>query len=85
MASTYISVASAQLHQHKMIDSVNGQIYRNTFHARYSRAPLTSASDVGRPCTTARKEAKSVRSGTRHPSHFHTTLKQYRIKSAATQ
>ena len=31
----------------KKTDSVNGQIHSNTFHARYSRAPLTSASEVG--------------------------------------
>ena len=49
-----------------------------TFHTRYSRAPLTSASEAGRPSTTARKEDKSVRSDARHPSHFHTTLQQYR-------
>ena len=69
----------------KKTDSVNGQIHSNTFQARYSRAPRTFANEVGRPSTTARKEAKGVRSDTRHPSHFHTRLQQYRIKSAATQ
>ena len=64
---------------------VNGQIYSNTFHARYSRAPLTSTSEAGRPITTARKEAKGVRSHVRHPSHFQATLQQYRSKSATTQ
>ena len=33
----------------KKTDSVNGQIYSNTFHARYSRAPLTFTSEVGDP------------------------------------
>ena len=66
-------------------DSFNGQIYSNTFHARYSRAPSTSTSEVGRPSTTARKEAKSVRSDTRHTSSFHTTMQQCRSKRAATQ
>ena len=66
-------------------DSVNGQIYSNTFHARYSRAPLTFISEVGRPSTTALKETKGVRSEARYPFHFHTTLLQYRSKSAATQ
>ena len=65
--------------------SVNGQIYSNTFHARNSRAPLTSTSEVGRPSTTARKEVISAKSDARHPSHFHTTLQQYRSKNAATQ
>ena len=69
----------------KKNDSLNGQIYSNTFHARYSRAPLTSTIEVGRPSTTARKETESVRSDSRQPSHFHTTLQQYRSKSAATQ
>ena len=69
----------------KKTDSVNGQIYCNTFHARYSRAPPTSTSEVGRPSTTARKEAKSVRSYARHQSHMNTTLQQYRCKNAATQ
>ena len=36
----------------KKIDSVNGQIYSNTFHARYSRAPLTSKIEADRPSTT---------------------------------
>ena len=31
------------------------------------------------------KEAKCARSDARHPSHVHTTLQQYRSKSAATQ
>ena len=66
----------------KKTDSVNGHIYSNTFHARYSRAPLTSTSDVGRPSTAAQKETKGVRSDARHPSHFHTALQQYRSKSA---
>ena len=39
MVSTY---TCAQLHQQQQTDSVNGQIYSNTFHARYSRAPHTS-------------------------------------------
>ena len=80
----HISVASAQLHK-KKTDSVNDQIYSNTFHARYSRAPLTSTSEVGQPSTIALKEAKSVRSDARHLSQFHTTLQQYCSKSAATQ
>ena len=66
-------------------DSVIGQIYSKTFHARYSRAPLTSTNEVGRPSTTAQKETSSVRSDNRHPSHFHTTLQHNRSKSAATQ
>ena len=65
--------------------TVNGQIYSNTFQARYSRAPLTSTSEAGRPSTTAQKKAKRFRSDARHPSHFHTTLQQYHSKSAATQ
>ena len=69
----------------KKTDSVNGQINSNTFHARYTGAPLTSASEVGLPSTTARKDAKRVRSDARHPSHFHTTLQQYRSKIEATQ
>ena len=69
----------------KYTDSVNGQRYNNTFHARYLRAPLTSTSDVGRPSTTALKEAKGVRSDGGHPSHLHTTLQQYRCKNVATQ
>ena len=68
----------------KTTESVNGQINCNTFHARYSRAPPTSISEVGRPSTAARKEIKSVRSDARHQSHFHTTLQQYRCKSATT-
>ena len=80
-----ISVASAQLHQQQKTDGVSGQIYSNTFHARYSRAPLTSTIENGWQRTTARKEAKCVRSDASHPSHFHTTLQQYRGKSAATQ
>ena len=81
----HLSATSAQLHQQQRTDSVNGQIYSNTFHAGYSRAPLASSSEVGRPSTTAKKEAKSVMSDSRHPSHFHTTLKQYHSKCAATQ
>ena len=81
----YIFVVNAQLHQQQKTDSVNGQICSNTFHAKYSRGPLTSTSEVGRPSTTVRKEIKSVRSDVRHPSHFHTTLQQYRSQSAATQ
>ena len=65
--------------------SVNGQKYSNTINARYSRALPTSTSEAGRPSTTARKEAKGVRSSARHPAHFHTTLQQYRSKSAAKQ
>ena len=42
----------------KKTDSVNGQIYSNTFHARYSRATNASASEVGWPSTTAWKEPK---------------------------
>ena len=57
----------------------------DTFHARYSRTPFTSASEVGRPSTTAWNEEKCVRSDARHPSHFHTTLQQYRSRRAATQ
>ena len=72
-----IYVTSAQLHQQEKIDSVNGQNYSKTFHARYSRTPLTSTSEFGRPSTTAQKEDKSVRSDARHQSHFHTTLQQY--------
>ena len=82
----HITVASAQLHkQLQKTDSVNCQIYSNTFHARYSRAPLTSTSEVGQPSTTALKVTKSAKSDVGHPSHFHTTLRQYRSKSAATQ
>ena len=55
------------------------------FHARYSRAPHTSTSVVGRPSTTARKETKSVRSDAKHPSHFHTTPQLSWSRSAATQ
>ena len=44
----------------KRTDSVNGQINSNTFHARYPRAPLTSTSEVGRPRTVARQEAKCL-------------------------
>ena len=40
----------------KTTDSANGQICSNTFHARYSRAPLTSTCEAVRPSTTARKE-----------------------------
>ena len=83
--SQHIFVASAQLHQQQETDSVNGQICSNTFHVRYSWAPHTSRSEVGRPSLTARKEAKSARSDVRHPSHVHTTLQQYLCKSAATQ
>ena len=46
--------------------SVNDQIYGNTFHARYSRAPLTSAFEVGWPSTTALRKAKNVRSDAIH-------------------
>ena len=56
-----------------------------TLHARYSRTPLTSTSETGRPSTTARKEVKGARSDARHPTHFHTTLQQYRSKSSAAQ
>ena len=56
-----------------------------TLHARYSRTTPTSTSEVGRPCTTTQKEAKSVRSDDRNLAHFHTTLQQYRSKSATTQ
>ena len=79
-----INVASAQLHE-KKTDSVNGQMYSNTFHARYLRAPLTSTSKVSRPSSTTQNEAKSFMSDARYASHFHTTLQQYRSKSAATQ
>ena len=72
-------------HPWQITDSVNGQIYNDTLHARYSRAPLTSTIEAGLPSTTARKGAKSVRSDARHPSHFHTTLQQYRSKSTATK
>ena len=63
--------------------SVNGQIYINTFHARYSRAPLTS--ETGRPSIATRKEAKGVRSDAERPAYIHTTRQQFRSKSAATQ
>ena len=59
---------SQVLHQQQNTDSVNGQIYSSTFHARYSRTPLTFTSEVGRLSTAARKEAKSVTSVARHPS-----------------
>ena len=65
--------------------TVNSQIYSNTFHARYSLSPRTSTCEVGRPSTTARKEAKCVESDARHPSNFHTSLQQSRSKSAARQ
>ena len=64
---------------------VNGQIYSNTFRARYSRAPPTSTSEAGRPSTTSLIEAKGVRSDACNPAHFHTTLQLYRSKSAAAQ
>ena len=32
-------------------DSINGKIYSDTLHARYSRAPPTSSNEVGRPST----------------------------------
>ena len=60
--------------------TVNGQIYSNTFHARHTRAPLTSTSEVGRPSTTAQKEAKGVRSDARHPS-LKSRLKTYLFRS----
>ena len=44
----------------KKTDSVIGQIYSNTLHARYSRASLTSTGEFGRPSTTAGKEANGV-------------------------
>ena len=69
----------------KKTDGVNGQVYNDTLHARYSRAPLTSKIEVGRRSTTARKEIKGVRSDVLHPSHFHTTLHQYCSKRAARQ
>ena len=68
----HITVASAQLHQQLKIDSVNGLICSDTFHARNTRAPHTSRSEIGRPSTNARKEAKCVRSDSRYPSHFDT-------------
>ena len=84
MASTYTCRKCSTTSTTKT-DSVNGQIYSNTFHARYVRATPTSTTEVGRPSTTARKETKSVRSDVRHPSHYYTTLQQYRSNSAATQ
>ena len=69
----------------KKSDSVYGRNDSNTFHARYSRAPITSTSEVCRPSTAARKDAKSVRSDARHTYHFLTTLQPYRSKSAGTQ
>ena len=62
------------------IFSVNGQIYSNTFHARYSRAPPTSTREAVRPSTKARKEAKGIRSDARHPPNFHASLQQYCVK-----
>ena len=40
---------------------------------------------IGQPSSTSRKEAISIWSDARYPSHLHATLKQYRSKSAATQ
>ena len=78
--NTYLSQVFNYINNNKT-DNVC-QIYSNTFHTRYSRAPHTSTSEVDRTSTTALKEAKSVRSDVRHPSHLHTTLQQYRSKSA---
>ena len=69
----------------EITDSVNGCICSNTFHARYTQAPLTSTSEAGRPSTIAQEVAKSVRSDARHPLHFRTKLQQYRRKCASTQ
>ena len=82
--NVYLSQVLNYINKNKT-DSINGLIYSNNYNARYSRAPLTSTSKVGRPSTTARKEAKYAWSEARHPSHFHTTLQQYRSRSAATQ
>ena len=84
MASTYICRKCPTTSTTKTV-CVNGHISSKTFHARYSRAPLTSTIEAGRPSTTARKETKSVRSDTRHLAHFQTPLQQYRSKCAATQ
>ena len=46
------------IHQQQNSDSFNGLIYSKTFHARYSRAPITSIGEVCRPCATTRNEAK---------------------------
>ena len=53
-----MSIASAQRHQQRKTDSVNGQLFSNT---RYTRASLASTSEVDRRSSTARKEAKRVR------------------------
>ena len=59
MASTY-TCASAQLHLQQKTDSVNGQVYSNTIHARYSRAPLTSTSEVGDQVLPLVKKSKVI-------------------------
>ena len=51
----------------------------------FTPADTKRSDPIGCPCTTARKEAKGVRSEARHQSHFHTTLQKYRRKIAATQ
>ena len=55
-----IYVASAQLRQQQQTDSVNIQIYSNSCHTRYSRAPPTSTNEAGRQSTSTRKEAKVI-------------------------
>ena len=66
-----MSIASAQRHQQRKTDSVNGQVFSNT---RYTRASLASTSEVDRRSSTAQKEAKRVRSDVRQRPHIHTTL-----------
>ena len=67
----------------------NLQFQRPNLQLNFSLQILTSTtyihSEAGRPSNAARKKAKCVRSDARHPSHFRTTLQQYRSKSAATQ
>ena len=78
----YLSQVLNYIPQKKLTVSTTKSIV--TLHTRYSRAPPTSASEVVWPSTTIRKEAKSVRSDARHPSHFHTKLQQYHSNNAAT-
>ena len=78
--SQHIPVASAQLHQQQRTDSVNGEIYSDIFHAKYSREPPTSTSEADQPDATARKEAKRVSSDAIHSVLFYTTLQLYRSK-----
>ena len=52
----------------------------------FSRQMLTSTTYIHKWCWTIKYyRSKSARSDARHPSHFYTTLQQYRSKSAATQ